>query len=60
MLIAQKKEVSKETVTAYGVKYVIDGELLTPSGIYVNVRTVWIIEHDQGSPRFVTAHPLPK
>lgn len=60
LLIAQTEDVVNEAVTAYGIKYVIDGELLTPSGVYVNVRTVWIVEYDQDFPRFVTAYPLSK
>jgi hypothetical protein len=41
----------------YGDKYVIDGELATPRGTTVTVRTVWIVEAD-ARPRFVTAHPV--
>jgi hypothetical protein len=40
----------------HGDKYVIDGELFTPRGTTVTVRTIWIIEADS-KPRFVTAYP---
>jgi len=36
---------------------VVDGELLTPLGRRVSVRTVWIVEGEEEIPRFVTAYP---
>lgn len=46
------------TVTArHGTKYVVDGNLATPSGDQIQLRTVWIIEKGQDRPRFVTAYP---
>jgi hypothetical protein len=56
--IAQTEEVETETKSTFGVKYVIDGKLMTPSGITVKIRTVWIIETGDDAPRFVTAHPI--
>lgn len=58
--IARTQEVDVETKSSFGVKYAIDGELLTPVGTIVNVRTVWIIETGEDFPRFVTAHPISK
>lgn len=58
--IAQTEEVNAETKSPFVVKYTIDGNLMTPSGIVVSVRTVWIIEQDEVVPRFVTAHPISK
>jgi hypothetical protein len=47
-----------EVPSAHGVKYVVDGRISGPSGKQgVRIRTVWIIEHGQDSPRFVTAYP---
>jgi len=43
--------------TAFGVKFVVDGSLLTPGGISARVRTIWILEAEHGVPRFVTAYP---
>jgi len=42
----------------YGVKYSVDGELVTPDGRNPLVRTVWIIEEQKAAPRLITAHPL--
>ena len=58
--IAQTEEVLTTTVSPFGTKYIIDGILMTPMEISVNVRTVWIIESGEIDPRFVTAHPRPK
>jgi len=48
----------KETVSSpYGNKYIVDGNLETPIGSVVSIRTVWIVESGHGQPRFVTAYP---
>jgi len=57
LAIARFQEVVGATKSAFGEKYVIDGELPTPSGRTVIVRTTWIIEASEDAPRFVTAHP---
>ena len=46
------------TETPYGTKYVIDGELESPNGVAIYLRTVWIIETGDNIPRLVTAHLL--
>jgi len=43
--------------TIYGTKYIINGNLKTPSGKELNVKTIWIIDTGQEIPRFVTAYP---
>jgi hypothetical protein len=55
--IAQTKEVTNTTKTAFGTKYVIDGEMETPNGVTIYLRTVWIIESGDAVPKLVTAHP---
>jgi len=55
--IVHSEEIIATAVTVHGVKYVIDGSLLTPVGDTVYVRTVWIIEIGEVAPRFVTAYP---
>ncbi|NUO78657.1 hypothetical protein HUU05_01150 [candidate division KSB1 bacterium] len=57
LLIARNQEVHEEVVSQFGIKYVIDGSLQTPSGRTINSRTVWIIEEGEEHPRFVTAVP---
>ena len=43
--------------TPYGSKYVVDGQLRTPKGELVWIRTIWIVEAGQDQPRLVTAYP---
>ena len=56
--IAQNESVTETTETPYGTKYVVDGELETPRGIIIHLRTIWIIETGEKIPRFVTAYPF--
>jgi hypothetical protein len=56
--IAQIELVAEITETIYGKKYVIDGDLETPSGDIIHLRTVWIIETGDDIPKLVTAYPL--
>jgi len=56
--IAQTELVSEITETIYGKKYVIDGELETPNGNMIHLRTVWVIETGDDIPKLVTAYPL--
>jgi hypothetical protein len=55
--IARRDEVVASESSLYGVKYVVDGTLATPSGRHVRLRTVWIVEPGLDRPRFVTAYP---
>ncbi|MBI2025961.1 MAG: hypothetical protein HYT06_01120 [Candidatus Levybacteria bacterium] len=56
--IAQSNKVKEVVSTKHGKKYIIDGQLHTPTGKRVEIRTVWIIEAEQIQPSFVTAYPL--
>lgn len=51
-------EVANSVTTTHGTKYIVEGELSTPDGRNPKVRSVWIIEHEQIVPRFITAYPL--
>lgn len=55
--IARTGQVSDVVQTRHGVKYVVDGDLLTPSDSGVRIRTVWIVETGSDRPRLVTAYP---
>jgi hypothetical protein len=54
----ERHEVGKVEETAFGMRYAVDGDLSTPSGRVVRVRTVWYVERGEDFPRFVTAYPL--
>ncbi len=55
---AQGNPVALSEDTAFGTRYVIDGPLVAPNGRQLQVRTVWFIDKDGQTPRFVTAYPL--
>ena len=57
LMIAKSKGVSQEVTTPYGTKYVVEGDLFTPIGTTVRIRTVWVVESHDERPRFVTAYP---
>ena len=49
--------VVKSVESLHGRKYVVDGELETPSCRRAKVRTVWIVDRGWEIPRLVTAYP---
>ena len=57
LIIAKSEKVSQEVATPYGTKYIVEGEVLTPSGTIARIRTVWVVEAHDKRPRFVTAYP---
>jgi hypothetical protein len=56
---ARAAAVVEEVASPHGVKYVLDGVVVTPHGEALRLRTVWIVEPAVGYPRFVTAYPAP-
>ncbi len=56
--LAKTGTVKETSVTPYGKKFVLEGKIKTPAGKSVGVRTVWIIESAQKTPRFITAYPV--
>ena len=53
---ATENDVSTEIRTPHGTKYIIEGNLIAPQGRSVRIVTVWIEEHSDRRPRFVTAY----
>ena len=51
-------EVAKVDHTPFGIRYVIEGELISPDGRSPLVRSIWFVESGETLPRFVTAYPL--
>jgi hypothetical protein len=49
--------VSQSMESAHGKKYIVDGQVETPSGRTRGVRTVWIIDRGKTIARLVTAYP---
>lgn len=57
LLHARKNDVVGLEESEHGVKYTVEGLLPAPDGRAPMVRSVWIIDNDRQSPRFVTAFP---
>jgi len=57
---ACENDVMEMEKTPHGTRYVLDGPLTAPDGTRLNVRSAWYIDPGNETPRFVTAHPLPK
>jgi hypothetical protein len=55
--IANSGNVSTAEEIQYGKKYVIEGNIESPSGENVKVVTVWVILKGEDVPRFVTVYP---
>jgi hypothetical protein len=55
--LPERGEVVSEQRTPFGVKYVVDGTVQSPTGRMTNLRTVWISDGPDDPPRLVTAYP---
>lgn len=55
--LAQENPVTQTMTTSHGQKYIIDGQIMTPRGRSVMVRTVWIVDQGSPIPRLITAYP---
>lgn len=53
------RPVIQQTESKHGVKYVVECGIETPDDRNPCIRTVWIVEVGQTSPRLVTAYPGP-
>jgi len=58
LAIACSQDVAEVITTSHGVKYVIDGDMPTPTGLTIKMRTVWIVDKGHKRPRFVTSYPV--
>jgi hypothetical protein len=56
--VAIRHEVAEQIATAFGIKYVIVGQLENPQNREMIICTVWIVEDETQPPRFVTAYPF--
>lgn len=58
LALVRNEEATSSEKSEYGNKYIVEGNLESPRGGSVKVRTVWISERDEDPPRFVTAYPV--
>jgi hypothetical protein len=56
--LARESEVGISMESSHGIKYIVDGALITPFGKCPIVRTVWIVDQRSENPRLVTAYPV--
>ena len=56
--IARTGSVEDARETPFGVRYIADGQVRSPSGRVVLLRTIWVTPKEATTPRFVTAYPL--
>jgi hypothetical protein len=55
--LAESVELRSSVDSLHGQKYIVDGPIETPGGKTPLVRTVWIVDAGQDTPRLVTAYP---
>lgn len=57
---ARRNPVMAEEESEYGMKYLVEGPIVSPSGLSAPLRAVWIIDKadTRSIPRLVTAYPL--
>ncbi len=51
-------QVVASSETGYGPRYVVEGDLRSPSGAQVPIRSVWQFDHGSIAPRLITAYPV--
>lgn len=58
--LARETEVWSSATSPHGQKFVIIGQIETPSGRPANVQTIWIMDTGTAAARLVTAYPARK
>jgi hypothetical protein len=58
--ITTSNEITETIDTPFGTKYVVDGNIISPTGIRAMVRTIWVFERGGVCPHLVTAYPIDK
>lgn len=56
--IAKESEVNNIISSTHGEKYIVDGNIESPMGKEIKIRSIWIVDKGQKRPRFVTAYPV--
>src|SRR5439155_19354775 len=54
----KQHEITRTKQTAFGPRYEVEGDLVSPDGRCPRVRTVWQMDEGQIAPRLITAYPL--
>jgi Domain of unknown function (DUF6883) len=56
--LAASAPILRRVDSRHGSKYIVDGPIEAPIGRMAAIRSVWIIDAGNRSPRWVTAYPL--
>ncbi len=57
-LHAAHNETARTEVSDFGMRYVVEGTLLSPDGRNPEIRSIWFLKSGADVPSFVTAYPL--
>lgn len=57
---AETAEVSKRIESQHGIKYILDGRIISPTGKTAMIRSIWIVDGGRNIPRLVTVYPHEK
>ena len=55
--LARQTEVAQTETSPHGRKYVVVGQIKSPTGRTATVQTIWIIDKGRDAARLVTAYP---
>ncbi len=50
------EDVERQSESQHGKKYTVKGDIATPNGEMITIRTVWIVENNTRKPRLVSAY----
>lgn len=56
--IARANDVFEFRETSHGINYLIKGQIKSPNGRAASIKTVWVVDKLDKSPRLVTAIPV--
>ncbi len=56
--VALHGQITKQEETKFGVKFVIEMELITANNRTATISSVWMIDNESEFPRLITAYPV--
>jgi hypothetical protein len=56
--VALNGQITKREETKFGIKFVVDMEIITANNRTAAFSSVWMIDNESDFPRFITAYPL--
>lgn len=56
--LIRENDVTESIDTQFGVKFVVEGQIISPDGRNPIVKSIWIIQNGEDFPKFVTVYPI--